>query len=452
MPSSGSGTGTPVGGGGAPLPTDALEQPLPLTILSLSSYARVMGITPAHFWGITAHDLNPQVFPTNTCASIWYQYSWQDADKVSRWDIAAEIARAEEEIANLIGFYPGPVWVEGERISYPRIHRRDYYGTGLTPRANFKGVSSAWGKIIEVGKRNVDLVDYASVAGGGLVYSDEDGDGFYETATVAVETAVADIKQLKVYHAGHDGEPAWEIRQPRRKYLSGGYVYFIFDSWLLVDPALYEWMTTDLGASSINASTTANFVAQVDVYREYPDMTDEQALFLWQNEAVGCGACSGAGCEVCGYVQQDGCMSIGDYEQGILIPRPASYSADDSQWNAENWSGGREPDLVELNYRCGVVSREYSANRNPEPVPMELAKAIAFMATARLERPLCGCTNVEALSANLRKDVTRSEPGTPFIFTTGKVADNPFGTLVGEVAAWRLLNLNYKRRARVAVI
>lgn len=452
MPTSGSGTGTPVGGGGAPVPTDLLQQPLPLTILSLSSYAKVMGITPAHFWGVTAPDLAPQVFPTKVCESIWFQYAWQDADKISRTDVAIEIARAEEEIARALGYFPGPVWIDGERHDYPGVYRRDYYGTGLNARGDIKAIRADWGRIIEVGKRKADIVAYASVAGGGLVYSDEDSDGFYETATVAVETTLTDINQIKVYHTGYEGDPRWEIRQPRRKYFSSGYVYLIFDSWLFVDPAEYEFMPTEDEAVGVNMSTTDSLVTQVDVYREYPDMTDEQSMFYWQNESVGCGECGGTGCEACGYVTQDGCMSIKNASEGLLIPKPASYDSDDDEWDAEDWSGYREPDFVNLYYRCGEQSREYLATRDPNPVPWDLARAVAYLATARMERPLCGCTNVEALSRHLQQDMTRTEPGTAFVLATNEQANNPFGTRRGEVEAWRMIAKNVRRRSNVAVI
>lgn len=451
MPSSGGGTVTPIPSPPGPAPSDIIYQPLPLTILSLNMYTKIMGINPAHFWGGTAHNLVPSVMPVTTCSSIWHHYPWQDADKVSRYDIVVEIAKAEADLAQIVGYYPGPVWVNEEKQDYPRVYRREYFGAGGDIRGLAKNVKARWGKIIQPGERAVSAVASATTAAGSLAYSDEDGDGFYETAIISVATTLTEINEIKVYQSGQDAKPETEIREPRKKYISGGFAYFIFDSWLFINPELYEVLPTELGEYSIDFGDTTNFLGSVDVYREYVDTTERSCEFYWENAYVGCAVCGGSGCDACGTVTQDGCLRVRNYEIGELVPVPASYDATDG-WSYSCWDGDRDPDTVGLWYQCGLLSDAFVNHRTSVPVPIEWARVIARLATSRLERPMCGCTNVEALSTYLRTDTTRNEGAGGMFFTTVNVVNSPLGTRIGEVEAWRFVAKLVDRIINVAVI
>ncbi len=128
MGNSGSGMMNPLGG---VAPSGSAVVPLPLTILSVNQYAKVMGINPAHFWQTAAGSMIPPKMPVDQCGSVYHQYAWQDSDKVSRLDIAIEIANAEADIANALGFWPGPVWIPEEEHTYPGFYRRDLFGLGI---------------------------------------------------------------------------------------------------------------------------------------------------------------------------------------------------------------------------------------------------------------------------------------------------------------------------------
>lgn len=454
MPSSGSGTGTPIS---IPIPPpaapgDALVRPLQWTLLSPDRYAKIMGISPAHFWGASAENLSPQRFPGQTCSSIYKRYSWQDSDKVSLSDIVTEIYNAESEIAKALGYWSAPMWINEERHQYPRPAFPEYYGNGVNVRGMAKAIPANWGKIIETGRRAVSLIQAATVAGGTLVYSDEDGDGLYETALISVPTSITNIMELKVYHYGYSGVMEYEIREPRHKYISGGSAYFIFDSWLLIDPALYEQFPTEEDVPTIDISVTTNFVSAVDVYREYIDNSQPSVEFSWESAYIGCASCNGAGCEVCGYVSQNGCMRINNYDEGIIVPIPADYDSTAGTWDYADWSADREPDSFAIWYRAGVRSQEFLSGRSHLEMPLDLARTIAYLATARLERPLCGCRNVEALAEFLRSDTVRAGAGQGMFFTTVNVVNNPFGTRVGEVMAWKAITKLTDRRSSAALI
>jgi len=451
MPNVGGGTTTPILYPPGPAPSDLIYQPLPLTILSLNMFAKVMGINPAHFWGGLAVNLTPSVMPVSTCSSIWHHYPWQDADKVSRYDLAIEIAKAESDLAQAVGYYPGPVWITAEKQEYPRVYRREYFGSGGDIRGLAKGVSARWGRIIQPGKRAVDLVATAATVTGSLAYSDEDSDGYNETAIISIATTLTEINEIKVYQNGQDGKPETEIREPRKKYISGGFAYFIFDSWLFINPELYENLPTDQGEYAIDFGDMSNYLGSVDIYREYVDTTDTSCEFYWENAFVGCAVCGGVGCDACSGVIQTGCLRVRNPEVGELVPVPSTYDAT-AGWSYSCWNGGRDPDTVALWYQCGLQNEAFINHRTACPVPIDWARVIARLATSRLERPFCGCSNVEALSQYLRMDVTRNEGAPGMFFTTVNVVNNPFGTRVGEVEAWRFTTKLADRKVNVAVI
>lgn len=408
-----------------------------------------MGINPLHFARGETPGLNPIVFPVDGCDDVWFKYDWQDHDKVSWWQIAHLILDAEQEIANLIGYYPAPTWIVSEEHKYPRPFIREYYGLGTDNRGDMKGRDARYGKIIAPGRRATTLVGTAAVAGGSLAYTDEDGDGFFETATITLPTTLTDTTEIKVYFVGADANPDWEVRPSRSIRISGGSVVIVFDSWLLIDPELYEEYPTSNGIGSIDVSTTVNFVTSIEVYREYVDTTVASAQFLWESTCLVCG---GSGCSACELTVQDGCAVVRDSLRGIFVPTPAYYSATDAEWIADNWLGKVEPDIVRFWYRAGEVDQRYINGYGTDPLSHFWAQVIAWIATARLERPLCGCSNVQAVADDLRRDISMSErPISQFVYPD--VMNSPFGTRKGEVMAWRRIKYLVKdKKAAFAVI
>lgn len=449
-PSSGSGTMTPIG-----VPAvSGLAEPLPYTLLSIFRFAKIMGIPPMHFARGSTPGLSPRVFPETTCESVWYKYDWQDADKVSWYQLALTIQAAEHELATLLGWWPAPVWIENEEYPYPRPYRREYFGIGLDVRNELKGISLNTGKFIGGGRRAVSLVGTATVAGGSLTYSDQDGDGYEETATIVLATALTDEREIKAYFAGFDGVQEWEIRPTRSVSISGGNVTMVFDSWQFIDPDLYEEYPTDddvNGLDTIDISTPTNFVTSVEVYREYTDTTQAAARFYWESDCVLCGGLSDT-CSACSPLTQDGCLSTRNGKAGIAVPAPASYDSVEARWEQAGWSGPVEPQRVHLWYKAGEVSQEYEKRRKVDPLSDFWAKTIAWLATSRIERGLCGCTNVQAISAYLREDLLISNREQS-IFVPIEVQNCPLGTTRGEVAVWKRIKHFIKdKRLSVALI
>jgi hypothetical protein len=416
-----------------------------------------MGVNPLHFANAQTPGLNPNIYPVVGCSKEWHKYDWQSFDAISLWQVSQHIYEAELEIANVMGFWPAPYWTENEIHPYPQPYNRELFGTGLNVRGEYKSISTNYGKIINPGARAVSLIDTATTTGGSLVYSDEDSDGFYDTATITLPTTLTDVKEIKVFFNGVDGALEWEIRPARSKVISGGNVQLIFDSWLFIQPDLYELPPTTDEVESIDVSTVANFVSDVDVYREYIDTTVESASFFWTPDRmvannIACPNCGIINCATCSYDEQGGCSLPRDHASGDLAVYPATYNASDGIWARQAWAYCIEPTMVRVDYLSGDQSQEYLQGRNTEPLSDAWAQAIAWIATARFERPVCDCGNLRSLAEELSIDITHATTGDSH-FVVQDVMNCPFGTKKGEVMAWRKIkHTSPQKRLQVALI
>jgi hypothetical protein len=413
------------------------------TLLSLDRYARMMGINPMHFSGATTDDYFPL---RNSCNDLWVQRSWDFADAVSREELAREIAQAELDIANELGWWPAPKWIVQEQHRYPRHYRRDAFRVyGRNIRSMRVGVKTDYAKVISPGRRATSAVD----TGATVTYTDADGDGFRETATVTATTTLTNVNEVFAFTAGKSGAQTWEIRPARTKTISGGTLTMTFWSWQMIDPDLWDAFPTAAsldGQISINLSELTgagpytNVVGTVDVYRVYTDTTEASAQMIWEptpikTSLLGPDFCVTASeCAGCRLTTQDGCFHIRDPLTGYVVPTPATYDEDNAQWDQVCFTENREPDSVKLWYYCGDLSQDYLSGRVGDPLDRKWAEAIAQLTTARLERQLCTCGNLTALTQKWQKDAAEgsNDLNVPF-----EEMDNPFGTRLGELYAWR---------------
>jgi len=397
-----------------------------------------MGIAPPHFNQGTSTVVFPLV---NRCSDVWWQYDWQGADSVSRESLARAIADAEFEMAEALGWWPAPRWMSEEVSKFARHYRPEVYGIGgSNVRTQRKSVKTRYGKVIAGGQRAV-----TELTGAILTLSDADGDGFDETARITVATTLTDPRKIKTYFADHDGDPLWEIRPARSKAIAGGFFTAYYWSWQFLDPDLWEALplVPASSQSAIDLDVAGNYVdsAGIEVYYEYNDTTATMSTFYWEPEPRNVTAlcsCGGTGtCEACALTTQNGCLQVRDAEAGIVVPVPASYDDDDAQWDMACFTDCRDPDQVKIWYYAGEIDERYMNSLAWDPLPQYWAEAIAWLATARLERDFCSCANVTALAADLRKDMAYVPPDGGAYAITPDLLSNPFGTRRGEVKAWQ---------------
>jgi hypothetical protein len=394
------------------------------TWLSLDEWFVIMGINPLH-----ANSLSSTLFDQNACGSVWFQYSWQNSDRIGRDDLAMAIQEAEQEISKEVGYNLMPDWTIEERLPYPKPLLPEMYNlTGTNVRSMMKSVELTRGHVISGGMRAKSIVGRSSA----VVRSDPNGDTYSELCTVTVATTVTDTNEIHVFYTGHDGDDAWEIR-PIKVSISAGIATITFNSWQIVD----EHTITDMNATAINGDIAGSYETTVDVYRVYNDPAT-QVQFLWENALDCCSTCV-----ACTLGSQAGCFHLREPRLGITVPAPATWNAADEAFDAGYWSACREPDQVRFWYYSGYQDKNitrYNAQMGPY-----WKYAVAFFAASKLDRPVCGCSNVSQFIDRWRTDVMANKfgDGTGMsINVTPEQLSNRLGSTYGALYAWKRIHQN----------
>jgi len=375
-------------------------------MLGLDEWATIMGINPVHFSGA----MGSTVWPEVGCDDLWPQHAWQSLELTSREELARAIRDAEQEIASVAGFLPAPGWVREEVHPYPANNR-----SRSTSFRWDKQVSTRYRKVSAPGVRSVTRVGAYAVD-----YSDADADGWKELALITCpdlpEGVVAD--EIRVYHPGCNGDPSWEIRPIRSVIIDAGTAVLVADSWLFLRPSLWEAIPTTRGLDAIDIENEDNYITMVEVHYERND-----------EAAAGCGIIS---IGPHGNSAIDGTFSVVDAESGIIIPYGATYC--DGAWveDVDCWA---VPAMVKINYHSGLFSGERLEDGRRRRMDRNMEEAVAWLSAARLSKPICACTNVQAYVEELRTDLARADRK-GYTMLSDFQMNNPFGTKVGEIRAW----------------
>ena len=398
-----------------------------VTKLPLDRWAKLMGINLLHFNGV-------YVSTPTTCEQPWMQREDQAQDRVSREEVARAIHQAEADIEQLIGYHLLPDWEVDEWNPTIRPNPPELFNVNVRDIRGFhQNVQAQWGWMISGGIKSRSVLD----AGATITYSDDDGDGYDETATVTVAvTAGQPGGEVRVFYPGHSGADEWEIR-PINVSIAGLVATITFRREQCVLSTAYddyEPPQDDDILRGVDGTVDANFLTTVDVYRVYND-PQTQVTFMW--EPLGCGACEGSGCVLCSYTVQTGCLiTRGDPRQSIVAYHPGSWDSDTNTFTQADWSIYRQPDLVRLYYYSGWRDK---ALQYPT-VQMERfwERVVAYYAASLLERPICECSNVRAFIERWQQDLAVTSPGAGVLRSVSpKVLDCPWGTLRGAWYAYR---------------
>lgn len=397
------------------------------TLLPLDTFAKIMGINPVHFNGIDLPNLSPSV----TCGQPMMQYDWQSAGAMSRETLATVIADAEDRISSYVGFKLLPTFEADERHPWPRSVDPSRMAMGTrTPTGQQAAVKMNWGHVIAAGVRRADLVE----ANAPIVWSDPDGDGYRQTATITTVTTVTDRNEIALYAPGTLGDPEWEIR-PIKVVISGGSAVITLRRELLVIPALQEEFTS----RAVDGSDDANFLPNVDVYRVWHDPS-QQVHLLWEGGST-CG-CGNSGCTTC-YIQgQFGCAVVRNYRLGLVAASAGAWNSDTSTFESAQLALGRAPDSARFWYRAGY--RDATVPRSMHEMYPKWARAVAHLAAGSLEHPLCECQNTAHQLSYWRDDlsfVKGTQSSSESYRTSARTLDNPFGSTRGALVAWRAMRM-----------
>jgi len=134
-----------------------------------------------------------------------------------------------------------------------------------------------------------------------------------------------------------------------------------------------------------------------------------------------------------------------------VVPALGQYDSTEEEWTSQAPAVCREPDQIKLWYWAGDISQDYLKGLDCDPLAHWWAETIAWLATARLERPFCSCANVTSLAHKLRTDLALLSERQSFSITP-ELLSNPLGTKYGEIQAWQRISKMAPKRVRVAVL
>ncbi len=407
------------------------------TILPLERFAQILGINPVHFAGGSGGD----VWPTAAyCGQVWPQYTWQVPDTmVSREEVAQAIFSAEQDITRALGYPPGLSYIGPETHSLNALF-------GVYPGDPHWSAGSRWtarllklrnGKIVGGGQQT-PITNYGALIP--LVYDDIDGDGYDEIARIpnpeADPATKPDLRNWRFFMPDEDsmaaeiGDPV-ELRSARVRTIAG--VHFIeFDSWHLFRRQLLTFVPAITGFQKVPIEQPGSYVSGVyavfDAGNELP-----AAVLKWPPGT----ACGEDACPICSnsLASVDGCLAIADAHLGMVYPVPGTCT--DGVWTAAPICNRAYPNDLTVWYRAGLTSKAFEAGTTSDPLDNYWAQTIAWLAASRLDKPVCGCTNVQAVVSELQRDLAVADNNNNMPNVDFNLLGNPFGTRVGEVRAWK---------------
>lgn len=398
---------------------DVSVEPLPYSKMPIHEWAKRMGLNPIHFAGgyISGFFGGQQV-----CSRSWPRFAWQSHSHISHDDVARALLDAEETIEENLKINVAPAW-RTETHGYPRykkIHRTNALDlTGRRP-----AIQMNRGHVIEVGEETRTYLGQVEVS-----YQDNDGDGLYELAYLNLDTDYSP-QELELYPANYGFHKSFQIRWPRYYRAMDGEISYVIDFWLMLKPDATAYIPTDDPLSDMpDMADVSNFITHVDVYRVTSN-TSGSVTFTWEPEPHE---------ESAGPTTTTGSAIVRDGGAGLVAP------------TFPNGLTKLSPDKVTLSYRSGLVSESYAAGTSLDPMDEYLADAVFHLATARLHRDICGCSNAQALSESLRADMALSSAQGNFLAVSDTIQDNPFGTRRGEWLAYKQV-LRAKKHFKVTVM
>ena len=418
-----------------------VQRNFPRTLLPIDRWAEIIGMDPRHFRQVTTSQT-----PQTTCAKVWKQYSWQEADAVGRFDVADAIQQAERTIAQNLGYKLLPTWEIGERTRTPqpsnaellRFTQYDSRGFNLAVRAK-------WGHFVEGGQESKVIEPNGSAVV--ITYSTEDGDTYFETAKISFATTVTDENELAVFYPGEGGADEWEVRPLHSVSISAGIATITMWKHQFVLPDLIEALDPEAVVAADGAVQT-NFLTTVDVYRRFNNPATQVTL-IWDPNRLNCG-CSSTNitcCPICGQGTQTGCLMPKNYEAGWLMYRPATFDEDEEEFVVATLDCGRNPDQLLMYYRAGL--QDMSLDRPVVQMDPQWERAVAFYALALLDRDICDCAPIKGVSDRWREDLARQTAQGSTFQLSDDVLNNPLpmGTTRGGLYAWNMIKERDRRLA-----
>ncbi len=382
------------------------------TLLPLDRFFRIAGIHPLHANQVTVQT----IADANFCGVPILQYSWQDADRTGREEIAEMIAATETRIMEYLNFALRPDFFANFPVSYPQPRNPEIFSTSSYDiRSLVRAIWIGQGYLSSGGQEAKTFLGTPTIT-----YTDVDSDGYYETATVTVTgfdplTAPAEIA---IYYPGNSGADTYEIK-PISVIISSGTATIICRREQLVLPTLLF----GLNVTAVDGLDNTAFSASVDVYRHWLDPSQQQVEFRWEQSPWVPGS------KALVFATQGGGILVRDGKLGWADLEAAHWDAPTQQYLYDAFNSTRMPDTVRLWFKAGYPLD----NKNNMASVWE--RCVTYLTLATLDRPLCQCSSLETFTKYWAFDWAQNAPDHNQQVSR-KFLDNPLGTTRAARFVW----------------
>jgi hypothetical protein len=366
MPTSGSGTGTPITPPTSLISVyDQMEELVttPNCAVPLSRYAKLIGYEEAAFWGVVWENQY-----LRGCDPLWSEYE--------RMSIQNALAEAQQEIEQVIGYPLCPTYISGTYDDNPRWVDQQCYRPQIVTR---------YPRILEAGVPVVEMLEEDATA---------DHSSITGLATIGpISTDAEHAHEIKVYYPNSDRQIT-----PSKITISGGEVTIEIPRYRMVKQ---EFLNDAEG--HILYENLAFFLTTVDVKRVYTDPSTQAILV---RPHCSNNNCSG-GCYEC---TRTACVYLRDAFLGVVDITPADWDADNLVWNRRVVCAGNYS-IARLNYLAGVRRLDLQAEI-----------ALVRLAHSKLGRPPCQCDKTGQMwkqDYDVTGAVTRERVNCPFGLSSG---------------------------------
>ncbi len=409
------------------------------THLSLDRWAEIIGLDGRHF-----NQIVTAAKPNTSCTVVWKQFAWQENHQLSREDVALAIQTAEGLIEDQVGYHLLPTWEVDERIAMTKAAIPEVINVSLLTARRFPTTFRVRrGHIISGGIETKNLVE----AGAVVVYTDDDGDGYPEvatiTATIPASVTLTDPDEVAVFVSGEGGHNDWEIRplkspvsRRRSVTISGSTITIVMQRELLADPDL----TLALNPTAIDGNDDTQFSSTVDVYQRRND-PQQMATLMWAPREGDLCNCADSSCVTCAQSLGVGCLVANNFRQGIFSVNPASFASATETFTAAEPTVRRAPDNLRVWYYSGFQDK--GADAPTLEMEGQWERAVTYLSMTYLTRFLCECQNVQNFVRRMTEDVgavVATGTSASSFRISDRTLNNPWGTMRGAILAWQIAN------------
>jgi hypothetical protein len=399
--------------------------------LSIDQWAELMGVPILEFNNL---DISACQFEYDRehCSQFWSHWQYSSNATISREQLSFFIQQAEQQIENYLGYHVAPKWSLNEQHMLPKGNCVDL--RNIKFRTNWKNViHSGSPKFTEIGTADV-------------VYSDEDGDGYNELATITfineglAEFATNFPNRFRIFMPGHMGQDEYEISYfLEYDYDPDNYTLTLkANSWILLNPNLYL-PKSFAQKRAWNACDPSLYVSQVEIGFEEVDTCLPNAQLVWSGNNE---PCLDGGCVE---TTKPACVRWINKCEGIFTVVPVSVNEETGC--VENYLSTycdirNMPDSVRLNYISGCHDKDDFVH--PTLIGInpcsDLVRAILTLSITYLGNEPCACTCIEDQIKYYNTDLATTSPtGTSFRYLPSMI-DNVFGSAKrGAIEAFRII-------------